>query len=529
MTSDAATRTTTNAIIYCRVSDPKQVTRGSGLGSQETRCRDYARAKGYDVVDVFRDEGASGSLIGRPGMITMLAFLKKHRRTETHIVIIDDISRLARGLEAHIQLRTAIAAAGGKLESPSIEFGEDSDSLLVENLLASVSQHQRQKNAEQTKNRMQARISNGYWGFSPPIGYRFARVAGHSGKVLIPDEPIAGIIKEALEGFASGHFQTQADVQRFLQAHTLFPKNRKGEVHSQRVASILTQVMYAGFITVAEWGIYRLPAKHQALISFDAFTRIQERMTGKTATVAPMRSDADTAFPLRGFVVCGCCGHAMTAAWSKGKGGRYGYYSCFQKSCADGRKSIRKEKIEGAFSDLLDAIKPSQETLFAARAMFKEIWDTRDVLTKERAEKATREIALVERKIEQLLERIVETDNRALIKTYEGQINKLQDRKHLLAEQTRFMRSPRKPFEESFRTAFQFVENPRILWDSRNTEHHKKLFRLTFAERIAYSREDGLRTPQTTLPFKALRAVLGGENGVARPKGFEPLTLRFVV
>lgn len=45
----------------------------------------------------------------------------------------------------------ALAVAGatdrsrGKLESPSIEFGEDSDSILVENLLASVSQHRRQK------------------------------------------------------------------------------------------------------------------------------------------------------------------------------------------------------------------------------------------------------------------------------------------------------------------------------------------------------------------------------------------------
>ncbi|MFA5949224.1 MAG: recombinase family protein [Hyphomicrobium sp.] len=126
--------TANKAIVYCRVSDPKQVTRGSGLGSQETRCRDYARAKGYEVVNVFRDEGTSGSVIDRSGMLCMLAFLKQHRRTTTHIVIIDAISRLARGLEAHIQLRTAISAAGGKLESPSIEFGEDSDSMLVENL-----------------------------------------------------------------------------------------------------------------------------------------------------------------------------------------------------------------------------------------------------------------------------------------------------------------------------------------------------------------------------------------------------------
>lgn len=106
----------------------------------------------------------------------MLAFLRNRKKTGT-LVIIDDISRLARGLEAHLKLRADLMAAGGKLESPSIEFGEDSDSILVENLLASVSQHQRQKNADQTVNRMRARLMNGYWVFQPPIGYEYRRIS----------------------------------------------------------------------------------------------------------------------------------------------------------------------------------------------------------------------------------------------------------------------------------------------------------------------------------------------------------------
>ncbi|MBX3630191.1 MAG: recombinase family protein [Nitrosomonas sp.] len=102
------------------------------------------------IAQVLQDEGVSGGLIDRPGIKALLAFLKQNRN-QAYVVIIDDISRLARGLEAHIQLRTAISGAGGKLENPSIEFGEDSDSQLVENLLVSVSQHQRQKNGEQVK------------------------------------------------------------------------------------------------------------------------------------------------------------------------------------------------------------------------------------------------------------------------------------------------------------------------------------------------------------------------------------------
>ena len=51
----------TKAVIYCRVSSTKQTVRGDGLGSQETRCREFAKYKNYEVVEVFRDD-SSGSL-----------------------------------------------------------------------------------------------------------------------------------------------------------------------------------------------------------------------------------------------------------------------------------------------------------------------------------------------------------------------------------------------------------------------------------------------------------------------------------
>lgn len=116
----------TKAVIYCRVSSAKQTTRGDGLGSQETRCREYARYKGLDVVTIFHDD-MTGSLATRPGMQAMLAYLRKHSKKgkDPLVVIIDDISRLARGIEAHLKLRAAIGSAGGILKSPTIEFGED--------------------------------------------------------------------------------------------------------------------------------------------------------------------------------------------------------------------------------------------------------------------------------------------------------------------------------------------------------------------------------------------------------------------
>lgn len=63
------------AVIYCRVSSIKQVEEGHGLDSQETRCRDYAARKGYEIVEVFNDRGVSGGMIDRPGMQSMLGYL----------------------------------------------------------------------------------------------------------------------------------------------------------------------------------------------------------------------------------------------------------------------------------------------------------------------------------------------------------------------------------------------------------------------------------------------------------------------
>ena len=309
------------AVIYCRVSSSKQTKVGDGLGSQQTRCNEYARYKGLKVVKTFTDD-MSGSLTTRPGMKDMLAFLRKHRGADPIVVIIDDISRLARGIEAHLQLRAAIGEAGGILKSPTIEFGDDSDSLLVENMLASVSQHQRQKNAEQTINRMRARTMNGYWCFHAPIGYKFHRVSGH-GNLLVRDEPYASILQEALEGYATGRFDTQVEVKRFLESQPEFPKDLpNGEIRNQRITDFLTRPIYAGYVEAPSWEITIRKGHHEGLVSYETFDKIQQRLADGAR--APARKDINEDFPLRGFVSCGDCGKPFTAAWSKSKTGKKG-------------------------------------------------------------------------------------------------------------------------------------------------------------------------------------------------------------
>ncbi|WP_343264818.1 recombinase family protein [Kordiimonas laminariae] len=508
------------AVIYCRVSSPAQVRRGHGLESQEIRCRDYAKRQGYDVVNVFHDEGISGGLIERQGMQAMLAFLEDNR-TDKCIVIIDDISRLARDIKAHLDLRAAINDAGGKLESPSIEFGEDSDSILIENLLASVSQHQRQKNAEQVKNRMKARVHNGYWLFSPVMGYKYENVQGH-GKMLVKDEPNASIIKEALEGFASGRFESCAEIQRFLNKHPSIPRLKTGEVDLNAAIALTERPIYAGYITVKKWKLFMHPAKHEPIIDLATWQKIQERKNNKGKI--PARTDLNEDFPLRGFINCGTCEHPMTAAWSKGRNTYYPYYFCQLKTCAEYKKSIRRDDIELGFEDILKELQPSPKLFHLVYEMFSDLWKEQKSNLSGHVANAKTEAKKIEAKIGQLMDRIIGTDNDTLITAYEEQIKKLSEKKLYLQENSYKSTKTPMSFEQSFRTAFSFLSNPWRLWDSDLLKHKRMVAKLAFPDGLFYSRQTGYRTAAIALPFRAFGVFSTGRFKVVGPEGLEPPT-----
>lgn len=508
------------AVIYCRVSSIAQTKRGDGLASQETRCRDYARYNNLEVVGAYHDD-KSGALMDRPAIRALIEFLGRNRN-DRHVVIIDDISRLARGVKAHLGLREAIAMAGGVLKSPSIEFADDADSELQEMIMATVAQHQRRKNAEQTVNRMRARMMNGYWAFACPVGYRRERLPGH-GKTLVRDEPLASIVQEALEGYASGRFQSQAEVKRFLERFPEIPRDSNGEVRNQRVKDLLTQSLYAGYIEHEGWNISLRKGQHEALIDYRTYCRIQERLAGPVQ--APARKDNREDFPLRGFVLCADCGTPLTACWSKSKTGRkHPYYLCPTKRCASSRKSIRREDLEGEFDEVLRRLQPTEKLFRIARAMFLDAWAQRAAQAAELAKGFEREAAEIERQIEKLLSRIVEATNSRVIGTYESRIAELERRKAVATERSASGGKPRHTWEESFEPALQFLSSPWDIWSSRRFDLRRLVLRLAFSERISYRRGEGFSNPKTSMPFKVLEALSGGESRVARPRRFELLT-----
>ncbi len=502
-----ARKTNQNAVIYCRVSTKKQAKEGNGLISQETRAREYAQHRGHKVIGVFTDD-VSGKLAKRHGFDEMLAFIRKCRKLSP-VVIIDDISRMARDVRHHFDLKESIFRAGATLESPSIEFGEDSDSILIEHLLASVSQHQRQKNGEQAKNRMRARMMNGFWVHNAPMGYRYQKSPA-GGSVLVRDEPIASIIAEGMEGFASGRFNSKAEVKRFFETHAEFPVCRHGFLTNQQVHRILTREVYAGLISSKEWNISLRPAQHEPLVSVATFNAIQDRLSGKP--LAPARADIHTSFPLRGWIACGECGHPMTANFSKGRNATYPYYICRHRGCGKFAKSVKRDAVEATFEEMLQKLVPTPELATIVAKLFRKRWDEDQAKTDQMRLAAKREAASIEKKIGFMLDRIMESESKTVISRYESEVEKLERQKLAMLEKTAKCGTSAKSYDETFRTAFEFLSNPWNLWKNGTFEDKQIVLRLTLASHLQYDWNEGVRTANLSLPFRLL------EDGCSREK-----------
>ncbi|MCR9089453.1 MAG: recombinase family protein [Rhodobacteraceae bacterium] len=508
------------AVIYCRVSSPQQKIQGHGLESQESRCREYAKRKGYDVEAVFPDDiTGGGDFMKRPGMVALLSYIDAQTQ-KSFTVIFDDLKRFARDTEFHIQLRRAFQSRGARVECLNFKFEDTPEGKFTETIFAAQGELEREQNRRQTCQKMRERIKRGYWVFKAPVGYTYETVPPH-GKLLVRREPLASILREALEGFACGRFAIQAEVQRFLEDQPEFSK-QNGGVHPQRVTELLTRSIYAGFVEYAPWGISLRKGHHEPLISAKTFEAIQARRAG--AKRLPTRADLHKDFVLRGAVCCADCSVPYKSAWSQGKRKKYAYYVCQTKGCESYGKSIPRDRVEGDFADMLRGLTPSQALYGAATAMFRDLWDARLSRVQETQATLRQQLKAAEAKSQKLLDRIIESETPQLAARLEAKFNELELSKAVIEEKLNCAGQPGRPFAESLEHALAFLANPWKIWEKGAFEVRRTILKLVLTAPWPYHRKTGPRTPQIAFPFNALGGNDAGNFSLVPPHGLEPRT-----
>lgn len=510
------------ALIYCRVSDRKQKTDGHGLESQEHRCRQYAEVNGYDVEMVFPDDiTGEGDFMKRPGMRAMLAYMEA-QQGKRYVVIFDDLKRLARDRNFHWKLRKELADRGATPKCLNFNFDDSPEGEFVETIMAAQGHLEREQNRRQVIQKMTARVEKGYYVFHPPIGYKYEKTREH-GKLLVRNEPVASILAEALEGFASGRFRSQAEVKRYLEDQPAFPKSGKsGYVHPSKVKDMLQRAVYAGCVEAPDWGVALRKGYHEPLISLATFERIQAKLKG--VVYAPARKDINEDFPLRGFVACNECGEPMTSCWSKGRNKHYAYYLCDTPTCGSKRKSIARAKVEDGAEAILRSLEPASAVFAMAKAMFNDIWEARLLEGKASSSLLKAQIKDVDKQIDSLLDRIVDASSPSVIKAYETRIEKLEREKLRLEDKAENATGPRGHQSEFIEPALKFLASPWNIYKNGSLALKQTVLRLVLAEPLHYCRQNGYRTAKITFPFKVLADFSKQKCEMVGQAGLEPAT-----
>ncbi len=158
------------AVIYIRVSSEEQVENFS-LGTQEEICRREAKFKGYEIVEVFREEGRSAkNITGRPVLINMLEYCRKNKQTISAIFVYR-LDRLSRQTSDYLAIRKKLLEYNIAIASATEPTGNSPTEKLLETVLASFAQHDNDVRSERTKNGLRARFLSGLVTNHVPFGY----------------------------------------------------------------------------------------------------------------------------------------------------------------------------------------------------------------------------------------------------------------------------------------------------------------------------------------------------------------------
>ncbi len=506
------------SIIYCRVSSTRQSTEGHGLDSQEHRCREYAKQKGYDVIKVFSDSfTGAGDFMDRPAMSSLLGFLDKNQTTN-YIVIFDDLKRLGRDTSFYLKLRLEFDARGAKVECPNFTFEETPEGKFIETIIAAQGELERKQNQRQVKQKMKARLEKGYWSFVGFPGYDMLKDPIH-GQMLKRIEPEASIIKEALEGYASDRFGNQIDVQKFLLSKNFLGKKY---ISLDLVKRLLVNVLYTGYVEYKRWDVSRRIGYHEPLISLETFDKIQNKLNGKIKV--SLRKDNSKEFPLRGFVLCFQCFKPMTASWTTGRNGKHPYYHCKTKDCSMKGKGIRRKNMEDDFEKILRSIKPKEKTLNLTKEILLDIWNKRILNVGDVLKNHEKSLDEIRGRIRMFLDRIGKTENESLVQTYEKEIGKLSKEEETLENQIRFMGSTKPDFGTALDRTFNFLKNPYLYWMKDDLTAKHLVLKLVFADLLIYNRLKGFGTANLSLPLRVFELSVLDNSQCVDPIGFEPMT-----
>ncbi|WCG06083.1 recombinase family protein (plasmid) [Vagococcus lutrae] len=311
--------------IYVRVSTNEQAEEGYSIDEQIDKLKKFCEIKDWQVMDVYKDPGFTGSNIDRPGLKKLIRDVEK-KKVDT--VLVYKLDRLSRSQKDTLFL---IEDVFGANHTNFVSLNENFDTSTpfgkaMIGILAVFAQLER----EQIKERMQmgklGRAKSGkamswHW---PPFGYK------HKGDSYEIVELEAQIVKQIFHDYLSGISITKLKDKMNDEGHIA-----KDIPWSYRtIRQTLDNPTYAGYTKYKD---QIFPGNHEAIVSKEVYEEVQKQLVIRQKE-AYQKNNISRPFQAKylvsGLVRCGHCGAALGLhQYAKKKDGtRTKIYKCHSRT-----------------------------------------------------------------------------------------------------------------------------------------------------------------------------------------------------
>lgn len=230
--------TTNRAAVYVRVSTQEQSEKGWSLDGQIEECERFCENRGYRVVEVFRDEGFSGSNIDRPGLLAVLDFADAHGFDR---LVLWKFDRLSRNDVDFLSLLRVLGEMGIEVDSTTEPLPSQGPyGQFMMGMLGLMANLERNVLRMRLMMGMKARARAGlYKGSTPPYGYDYDKSTGQLVHNLKETEGVQYAFKTYLEVQSVGML-----IRRMEEAG--YPPKNSSKWHRSTMWRILRNRVYVG-------------------------------------------------------------------------------------------------------------------------------------------------------------------------------------------------------------------------------------------------------------------------------------------
>ncbi len=242
------------AAIYIRVSTQDQAQHGFSLDAQEESLLSYAKALGYEVYKIYKDEGKSAKNLNRPEMQNMLKDAESRKFQAIFIYKLDRFSRSLKDLILTID----------KLKEWGIDFVSLQDKIetasasgkLMFQIIGAFAEFERNIIGDRTTFGMEKKAKEGGFITRSPLGYDLVNK-----KLVVNPETSQKVVKIFEE-----YLNTEISLTQLA---------KKNGFTTSGIKKLLSNTTYIGKVKFAN---IESEGQHPAIINQELFNKVQEKL-----------------------------------------------------------------------------------------------------------------------------------------------------------------------------------------------------------------------------------------------------------